>query len=261
MSESGANKPVTRGPRPSQQQRALRSLRALIIGGDLTAGERLSEAALADQLGVSRTPLRQALARLVDEGLLERTDTGRCSVARFSPADIADAIELRGTLEGTAARFAAERGIDAEAERRGWELLARIDELADGGAITDVDAYAHLNQQFHDLLGELAQSRIVERELDRVKRLPVASPNAFVVASTAAPEFLTSLAVAQAQHRAVFEAIVRREGTRAEAVAREHARLALNNLELATDPNASRRIDVPGLALVSDDIPGSSSGA
>ena len=94
----------------TQIMRAQLRLRELILSGEFEAGERMSELPLVDRLGVSRTPLRLALAGLEHEGLLRSLTGGGYAVREFTQADILDAIELRGVLEGTAARFAAERG-------------------------------------------------------------------------------------------------------------------------------------------------------
>ncbi len=91
----------------SQTVRAQLRLRELILGGELTPGARIPELALVERLGASRTPVRAALGRLADEGLLEPLPNGGYAVRDFSVGDIQDAIELRGTLEGLAARLAA----------------------------------------------------------------------------------------------------------------------------------------------------------
>ncbi len=88
----------------SQTVRAQLKLREFILNGDVTAGERMSELALVDRLRVSRTPIRAALARLEQEGLLRALPTGGFVVNAFNERDIHTAIEIRGTLEGLAAR-------------------------------------------------------------------------------------------------------------------------------------------------------------
>ena len=85
---------------PSQTVRALLGLRELIVGGELGPGERISELWVVERLGVSRTPVRAALIRLQEEGLIEPIATGGFAVRAFSAREIGDAIELRGTLEG-----------------------------------------------------------------------------------------------------------------------------------------------------------------
>lgn len=239
--------------RLTQLDKALLGLRSLIMGGAFEANSRLPEIALSERLGISRTPLRQAMDRLVAEGLLERIETGGCRVARFSIEDISDAIEIRGVIEGTAARLAAERGADpallAEADR----VLQGLDEaLARDGGI-DFDAYVRLNGRFHDLLARLSGSAVVRREAERVCRLPLASPSAFLQEQALIPDFRASLTRAQWQHRAILAAIRVREGARAEALAREHARLARENLDHLSKADPSVATRVPGLALVAAD--------
>src|SRR5215831_7980147 len=96
----------------SQTTKATLGLRELVFSGEIAPGDRLPEVELAERLGVSRTPLRMALQTLAHEGLLEALSGGGFVVRAFSRSDVSDAIELRGVLEGTAARFAAERLAD-----------------------------------------------------------------------------------------------------------------------------------------------------
>lgn len=240
---------MDRQERNAQFVRALIELRSLILNGAFKVGHRLPETALAGRLGLSRTPLRQAMDRLVDEGLLERIGTGGCRVARFTLDDIIDAIELRGVLEGTAARLAAERGMVPDIDRRMEKVLDALDRAV-GPDHLDFDAYVRLNAEFHDLLARLAGSAIVAREVDRANRLPAASPTAFLRGQELIPDFRASLGRAQQQHRAIHAAIKAREGARAEALAREHARLARINLEYVMTENPGLAEQVPGLALV-----------
>src|SRR5262245_47696642 len=98
----------------SQTAGALLRLRELILNGEVEAGQRMSELALVERLGVSRTPIRAALIRLEQEGLLRALPTGGFVVHAFHERDIHAAIEIRGTLEGLAARLAAERGLSSD---------------------------------------------------------------------------------------------------------------------------------------------------
>jgi GntR family transcriptional regulator, vanillate catabolism transcriptional regulator len=229
-------------------------LREMILDGELSGGERLYEVPLAERLGVSRTPLRAALARLEQEGLLERRTTTGYVVRTFTLADALDAIELRGVLEGTAARLAAERGADPEGLDAMRALLARMDAALDRspGAL-DLDDYMAANGEFHDRLPRLAGSEMIRREVERSTGFAFASPSAFLDSQREVESFRLSLYTAQAQHYALVEAIEGREGARAEAVAREHARLARRNLEYVVHQNPSLTHRVPGLALVSVD--------
>lgn len=240
---------MNRLERNAQFSRALMELRSLILNGTFDVGTRLAEITLAERLNLSRTPLRQAMDRLVDEGLLERIETGGCRVARFTFDDIIDAIELRGVLEGTAARLAAERGVVPELWGRMGHILDALDVAVDRDRF-DFPAYVRLNQEFHDVLARVAGSAIVTREVDRANRLPAASPTAFLLGQEMFPDFQASLRRAQYQHRAIYDSIAAREGARAEAVAREHARQARTNLEYVMKEKPSLAEHVPGLSLL-----------
>jgi len=229
----------------SQTVTALLRLRELILSGALPPGERLSELSVVERLGVSRTPVRAALARLEEEGLLEPIPSGGFAVRAFGADEIRDALELRGTLEGLAARLAAERGVALPALNEMRRILDGIDALVDGRQISadDFSAYIALNEGFHARLVDCAGSAILARQIGRVMALPFASPSAFLEAQGTLPEARAILALAQEQHRIVLEAIENREGTRAEAVMREHARLARRNLQLALgNREALRRV-------------------
>lgn len=242
-----------RAASPRQQSvKALLGLRDLILKGEIEPGERLSEVALSERLDVSRTPLRSALQKLEQEGLVTLIPSGGYAVRSFSRQDIADAIELRGVLEGTVARLAAERGAAPARLKAIREVVEQLDEVLGGGPeALDIGRYEALNGRFHALLSELAGSDVMRRELERITSLPFASPNAFVNTDVDVPAFYRSLVVAQAQHRAIVTAIELREGARAEALAREHARIARQNLDFVLEEGPDLRRKVLALALMS----------
>ena len=91
-------------PEPAYRQLYLH-LRAAILAGELPGGARIAELTLVEKLGVSRTPIRAALMRLEQEGLLEALPNGGYAVRTFSERDVSDAIELRGTVEGLLAGY------------------------------------------------------------------------------------------------------------------------------------------------------------
>ena len=236
--------------RTSQSMRALLRLRELLLAGEFEAGSRMSELPLVERLGVSRTPLRLALATLEHEGLLELAPGGGYVVRSFTRKDIDHAIELRGVLEGTAARFAAEHGAtpaQLEAMRACNEQLEDVVHRADYESFVQ---YVDLNERFHALLMEAAASPVVARALAGVVSLPFASASAFVLAEAELPESREILIVAQYQHRELLRAIEAREGVRAENIAREHARLASRNLDIVL---RHRHVldTVPGASLLS----------
>jgi GntR family transcriptional regulator of vanillate catabolism len=235
----------------SQTVKAQLALRDLVLSGELQPGERLSELSMVERLGVSRTPVRSALVRLEEEGLLEAIPSGGFAVKAFSEREVFESIEIRGTLEGLAVRLAAERGVTEADLAPVRNCLAEIDEIIEQGEITvdDFSRYITLNERFHGLLINLSGSRALVRQIERAGALPFASPSAFVMAQSTLPEARTILTVAQDQHRCAIDAIARREGTRAEAIMREHARLAIRNLNLALRSQRALSL-VPGAALI-----------
>ena len=232
----------------SQTTKATLGLRELIFAGELAPEQRVPEIGLADRLGVSRTPLRLALATLAHEGLLRALPGGGFVVCSFSLDDVADAIELRGVLEGTAARFAAER-------------LGSPTELADLVAVTEqldavvgeptpvLERFVELNDAYHRALVVLAKSHAVARAIANAVALPFASPSALLASQATLTREREVLVVAQHQHRMLLEAVGAGHGSRAEDIAREHARLAKLNLELVLE-SAPALERLPGAPLL-----------
>jgi GntR family transcriptional regulator of vanillate catabolism len=216
----------------TQITRAVLRLRELILSGEFAPGERMSELPLVDRLGVSRTPLRLALAALEHEGLVRGLTGGGYVVREFTADDIRDAIELRGVLEGTAARFAAERGARRADMRALRTISDSVEELVHQADYESFERYVALNERFHARLLKMAASPLLVRTLEGILALPFASPSAFVLAHAELPESREILVVAHRHHLGLTEAIERREGARAESIGREHARLSLTNLEI-----------------------------
>jgi len=230
--------PVRRGPEDlnsSQSARATLLLREMVVDGHFLPGERIKEIPLAAKLSVSRIPLRLALERLAHEGLLDVRPTRGFIVQQFSTVDIYDSIELRGSLEGTAARLAAQRLRDPSDLRTLRDLSAEMDGLFRRNelSLAGFTSYIDLNARFHAALLELSRSRILQRAVKQVCSLPFASPSAFLLKQQASPSSHDLFLIALDHHRSIIDAVANREGMRAEALAREHARLARRNLDQA----------------------------
>jgi len=234
----------------SQTLRALLRMRELILRGEFAPGERIREIPLAERLGVSRTPLRLVLDRLANEGLLEARPTVGFVVREFTIQEILDTIELRGVLEGTAARFAAERLVSDDELAGMRESIHQTEALLrePRGAVEILGDYVTLNIRFHAEMLDLARSEMLRRSLDHVLALPFASPNAFVAAEPESGEWREALLTSNWQHRAIVDAISGRESARAEAVAREHSRMARRSVTLAFEKK--RYEEIPGGSLI-----------
>jgi GntR family transcriptional regulator of vanillate catabolism len=222
----------TAGDDSSQKGRAVLLLREMLLRGDFQEGERLSELSLVARLQVSRTPIRLALETLAHEGFLEASATGGFFARKFTIEDVWDAIEVRGVLEGTAARLATERLTDAsEVDRlRGhYDAMTSISELT----LDTLSRFLELNESFHAELLNLAKAPMLAWTLERVTSLPFGAPGSLVFTHSQLPAAVTMLRVGQGQHEALIEAILSRHGTRAEHIAREHARLSRRTIEIA----------------------------
>ena len=140
-------------------------LRQAILTGRLKAGDRLVEGKLADELGVSRNPVREAIRVLASEGLVDVAARRGASVAVMSDQEARETIEVRALLEGQNARLAA--------RRHDKELIKRIDAVLKKGtaAVTAgrFDQLFQLNQQFHDALAAAGQNRVLGELLQKLR--------------------------------------------------------------------------------------------
>jgi DNA-binding GntR family transcriptional regulator len=136
-------------------ERALHALRELILGGDLAPGVRLGEVELADRLGVSRTPVREALSRLAAEGIVEIQPNRGARVATWSVAELEGVFDLRSAIEPLLTAYAVPHAGPADiAELE--ELAGRMADVGCPGPQQNLDALVPLNRAFHDRLVALA---------------------------------------------------------------------------------------------------------
>jgi len=211
--ESGRPKRTSSGPY------LYAALRDLIVRAELAPGERLSETELGDRLGVSRTPVREALGRLRDDRLVEVRPQIGTFVARISPAAVSDAQFIRESLECTAVRVSAELADQ--------ETMAQIEEnlRAQERAVsrTDIDSWQLLDDGFHrylcDLSGHPAVWPVNERaktHINRLRRL-----------SLTMPDYLSTMVDA---HRSIADSVGAHDPDSAESALREHLRAVLREV-------------------------------
>lgn len=208
---------LTIADHPSLQERAYQTLRAAILEGRFAVGERIYEAKVAEQLGISRNPVRESVRRLQQDGLLDVRPRGGIFVASISVDEADDIYRVRGALEALAARLAAERITPDELEHlRVLVEEAQHDHDAVPRVVTEADAfhravhaYAHSPQLLEPL--ELLYGRVLH-----YRNVTLALPGRADVAT--------------AGHFEIYQAIARHDGARAEIVMREHiegARISL----------------------------------
>lgn len=185
-----------------------------IRSGDLTPGTRIREEDVGTLLGVSRTPVREALARLQARGLVENADGG-LAIARFSHSRIMELYAMRIMLEGAAARFAAENASPSEVAslRRVGDLFANFQ----GNA----EAFARANSVLHAAIYEAAHNHYLMRMLEDLNDSVILLPSTtFSVAGRAK--------AAKTEHEKILAAIEDRDADGAEQAARQHIRNALD---------------------------------
>jgi len=222
----------------TQLSQSVVRIRQMILRGELAPGQRVAEAPLADLLGMSRTPVRQALPLLAQEGLLAEHETRGYVVRAFTAEDIVDAIDLRGVLEGLAARRVAERGASKALLRELRACLEDGDALLSKRSVepSDEGVYAQMNERFHVLILTEAGSALLTETLKRNSRIPFAGPQALAFDRDNLEQMYDMLRYAHRQHHAIVEALAAGQSARAEALMREHANSAKESINLADLP-------------------------
>ncbi len=170
----------------------------LISSGRLVAGSRLDEQQIADELGVSRTPLREAITRLVQDGLIENRPYRGNFVRKFTAQEVSDLYEVRKAMESLAVRLA----IPQLTEDAIAELRAILAEVTTALQAADLEAYGLADQQFHATIARLSGNDTLIAMLDQLRGQiqlirTMANQNPDVVEMTAAerPEILDAMAL------------------------------------------------------------------
>ena len=236
----------------SLQETVLMQLRDLVLRGAFEPGQRLAEQQLAERLGASRTPVRAALATLEQEGLLQSNETGGYLVRQFTPREVADAIAVRGHLEGMAARLVAEHGVSRHLQLDLQSCLDEGDRLLapDPLSVEDYAAYARMNDRLHALILEACGNSALQRAIALNNRLPFAPASAMLPMQGAVAMDRDWMVYAHRQHHMLVDALRRGEGARAQALALEHTEVAQMNLRLALERRPESERVMPGIRLV-----------
>lgn len=214
--------------------RVAQRIRELIVEGTLLPGERLAEASIAERLGVSRTPVRNALPALASEGLLEPAGKRGYAVRAFTAEDSFRATEIRCVLEGYAARELAAR------EDRGPIVTELREVLKEGDAIfakghvveRDEEAYATMNGHFHELIVGGARDHLLVELIQRVYSVPFVAPQVVAFNRVPMDEIFPILVSGHHQHHAIVDAIDEGQPDLAETLMRGHSKPARRSLGL-----------------------------
>jgi DNA-binding GntR family transcriptional regulator len=216
--QAGGGRKLTTGPTLSDQ--AYRALRKEITTGELKPGQRVTERALAEYLGVSPTPVREALQRLEQERLIERDAVRAIRIAEPSVPRLYELALIEVSLRGTAARLAAERATDDEVQRI-VEACDQAEALAGSATWTDsaVRGILKVTRGFHQMVDQAAHTQTLIDMISTATAFDWAFRLRWAVDSH--PD-LASLHRSLEQHRRVAAAIEAREGAAAEEAMRLH---------------------------------------
>lgn len=207
--------PVTLDSYKPLREIVFESLREAIISGVLAPGERLMEIQLADEMGVSRTPVREAIRKLELEGFVVMIPRKGAYVAGVSHKDVADVFEIRAALEGLAASLAAERVTEEEIEQMERILLYHEEEEVNLEEIVESDT------DFHALVYKASRNerliQILANLREQIQR--------FRATSLAVPGRVKE---AIEEHRAIVEALASHDAEKAQELATAHIVTAEN---------------------------------
>lgn len=219
--------PVTLESYKPLREIVFETLREAILSGYMKPGERLMEVQLAEEMGVSRTPVREAIRKLELEGFVVMVPRKGAYVAGISLKDVADVFEIRAALESLAAGLAADRITDEELENL-ERLLIGVSEAADQN---DLEAWVHKDTDFHDIIYKASRNKrlmqIVNNLREQIQR--------FRATSLAYPG---RMKIAVEEHKKIVEAISERNVALAQSLAQEHIENAENSMLEALQKSA-----------------------
>lgn len=195
------------------------ALRQAILDGVLEPGERLMEVQLAEELGVSRTPVREAIRKLELAGFVVMIPRRGAYVADISLKEVSEVFEIRSALEALAAELAAERASEEELENL-ERLLVEIGKAIDS---KDVDLLIELDTRFHDALFKASRNERLSQILSSLRE----QIQRFRTRTLSNP---ARMRVALEEHRRIVEALAARDGDLARRLATEHIESAENSL-------------------------------
>lgn len=210
-------------PRTSAEERAHREIIKLILSQKYAPGDRLVEAEMAQELGLSRTPVRNALRKLIAEGLLENQDNKGCVIPKITPSDMESVFSVRTLLEGRAAAAAAKLATDADIDQL-KKLLATERELYSQGSM---EPYTEINRQIHLGIGTLSRNDYLERFIRQAfwrAELYIFFFDRFYIRPGGAEPPLRDPDKSQScrEHARLVQAITSRDSNLAESVMKEH---------------------------------------
>lgn len=199
-------------------QSVTKKIRQWVLQGSLKPGERLEEIPLSKSLGVSRTPIRAALATLGNEGLLEHQPNRGYTVRVYDYDDIIGAYEVRAVLEGLACRKAAQNGLTDDAIKTLRACLSKGDAILACGSLRPEDhpPYQEMNITIHNTILDAAGSSWVTRFANQAQTTPFASDRIMLW------DDYDIIYRSHGDHHRIIDALIARDAARAESLMHEH---------------------------------------
>jgi GntR family transcriptional regulator of vanillate catabolism len=193
-------------------------LRTAVMEGRFLPDEKLQEMSLSAMLNVSRTPIRSALHSLAAEGLLEYVPNRGYSVRSLDADRLISVFDIRGVLEGLAARLAAERGMDEATQADFQSALAQGDRIMQRGKLVpaDRDRFGEVNVRIHEAILRAADNRMLNDMIRICRNIPISSDRNVLWNDYG------WIRRGHDDHHRMFDAIRLRDGSRAEQLMREH---------------------------------------
>lgn len=216
------------------------TIRTDIIDGTFGHGARITEAKLCESHKVSRTPVRLALRRLEQEGMIRKGEGRGYVVEEITVDDIRQAVQVRGHLESLAARLMAQVDNGAESLDRMALAIDRIESLIDRGSLEDEtlrQMHAE-NFAFHNAILEGCGNSYVKFTCDQISHLPMLASGSMVFDRDAISgkkdidKTILRLKIGNSQHRIIYKAIEQGDSVRAEGMMREHSNTMIEYIEV-----------------------------
>ncbi len=216
-----------------RQQMVVEQLRDLVMSGELEGGQRLQEVSLAERLQVSRTPIREALIVLAEEGLVEYRPNRGYVVRNFTLTDILDAYQVRQSLEVLACRLAAKVGLTEKNQHLMLDFLNAGDELlaADRLDFSKQAPWREVNDGFHSLILNIIDNATLTHCLKVTMNIPFASSRVVHWFDEEDMNGLYALRMVHDQHWSIYESIKAKDEYRAETAMRWHISYAVEHIK------------------------------
>jgi DNA-binding GntR family transcriptional regulator len=199
---------------------AYQELRHKIITKQLKPGQRLPEVNIAVQMGVSRTPVREALRRLASEGLVIIIPNSGARLAAPTAREIRDTYMVREQLETLAVSLASENISDRHLRRLEEAMMEEVRAVED----KDLEAYLEVNETFHKVVADAGGNRVLSEYIENI----LARTNAYVVFYDPFYEMESHPSVEE--HRAILSALKQHDAEKAVALIRKHLKNAIDGL-------------------------------